>query len=71
MENYIEFLNEARIAYSELLIQIGFLHLKKYPLTDPKEFLELYFPPKLDILKILNEKKKKLLRTKRKKSCDK
>lgn len=71
MESYIEFLNEARIAYSEILIEIGFLHLKNCPLSEPEEFLELYLPPKLDILEILNKRKKNLHGTKTKKSCDK
>lgn len=60
MEKYyelIEFLNEARIVYSELLIQIGTVHMKRNPLSNPEEFLELYSVPRNEILEILNEKK--------------
>lgn len=64
MEKYcelIEHLHEARIVFAELLIQIGTEHLKRNPLSNPAEFLELYLPSRHELLEILNEKRGNIL----------
>lgn len=63
MEFYelIEFLSQAQNVYSELLILVGIEQLKRNPLSNPEQFLELYFPPRHNILKTLNAEKENLL----------
>ena len=65
MDENIDFLNEARIAFSELLIHIAFQHLQIHPQASIEEFLDTFLPPRDDIFEILLneqlqlEKKKK------------
>jgi hypothetical protein len=65
MDENLDFLNEARIVFSQLLIHIGFQQLQIFPQADPEEFLDTFFPPRNDILEMLCEEQSRLKKKKR------
>lgn len=64
MDENFDFLNEARIVFSELLILIGFQQLGIFPDADVDEFLETFLPPRNDILEILKSEQARLKKKK-------
>jgi hypothetical protein len=53
MDEHFDFLNEARVVFSELLIHVAFQHFRIFPESDVGEFLDTFLPPHDDILEIL------------------
>lgn len=62
MDENLDFLNEARLVFSELLINIGFEQLKIFPQSSPAEFLDTFLPPRDDILEILLGEQARLMK---------
>lgn len=65
MEKNLEFLNQARVTFSELLIQIGIEQLNECPLASPEEFVDTFMPPYDDILMILKKEHSRVKNKKR------
>jgi hypothetical protein len=53
MDEHFDFLNEARVIFSELVIHIALQQLRISPESDVEEFLDTFLPPRDDILEIL------------------
>lgn len=60
MENNLNFLNDIRIKYPQLLIEIGLQWIESFPYSDPQKIVDYYFPPRDSIMKILKEEQAKL-----------
>jgi hypothetical protein len=60
MDENLDFLNKARVIFSELLIHIGCQQLEIFPQADPAEFLETFLPPRNDIFEILLDEQARL-----------
>lgn len=65
MDEHFDFLSEARVVFSELLIHIGFQQLQIFPQADLAEFLDTFIPPRDDILEILRGEQARLAKKKK------
>lgn len=53
MDENLIFLSKVRIRYAEVLIELGLQWIETHPFHTPEEFLNLFMPPRDEILEIL------------------